>query len=79
MFEHANTRKHVFEHSCSSVRMFLSILAHLAHLAQSFFFFFKRDRETCTHSRTYAQLSMRGPYSDLGKITIVGKTRLSLG
>ena len=35
--EHANTRKHVSEHSCSSVRVFFSILAHLAHLAQSFF------------------------------------------
>ena len=29
-FKHANTRKHVSEHSCSSVRVFLSILAHLA-------------------------------------------------
>ena len=37
LFGHANTRKHVYEHSCSSVRVFLSILAHLAHLAQSFF------------------------------------------
>jgi len=37
LFEHANTRKHVYEHSCSSVRVFLSILAHLAHLAQFFF------------------------------------------
>ena len=37
LFEHANTRKHVYEHSCSTVRVFLSILAHLAHFAQSFF------------------------------------------
>ena len=40
MFEHANTRKHVYEHSCSSGRVLSSILAHLAHsayLAQSFF------------------------------------------
>ena len=37
LFEHPNTRKHAYEHSCSSVRVFLSILAHLAHLAQSFF------------------------------------------
>ena len=37
MFEHAYTRKHAYEHSCSSVMVFLSILAHLAHLAQSFF------------------------------------------
>ena len=37
LFGHANTRKHVYEHSCLSVRVFLSILAHLAHLAQSFF------------------------------------------
>ena len=34
--EHANTRKHVNEYSCSSVRVFLSILAHLAYLAQYF-------------------------------------------
>ena len=33
LFEHANTRKHVYEHSCSSVRVFWRILAHLAHLA----------------------------------------------
>ena len=38
LFEHANTRKHVYEHNCSSVRVFLSIFAHLAHLAQSVFF-----------------------------------------
>ena len=36
MSKHANTRKHISEHSCSSVRVLLSILAHLAHLAQSF-------------------------------------------
>ena len=41
LFEHANTRKHVYEHSCSSLRVFLSILAHFAHLAQSFFFWFQ--------------------------------------
>ena len=40
LFEHANTRKHVHEHSGSSVRVFLSILAHLA---QSFFTDFKRN------------------------------------
>ena len=33
LFEHANTRKHVYEHSCSSVKVFFCILAHLAHLA----------------------------------------------
>ena len=37
LFEHANTRKYVYEHNCLSVRVFLSILAHLAHLAQSVF------------------------------------------
>ena len=37
MFEHANTRKHISEQSCSSVGVFLSILAHLAHLASAFF------------------------------------------
>ena len=30
LFEHANTRKYVYEHSCSYVRVFLSILANLA-------------------------------------------------
>ena len=37
LFEHANTRKHAYEHSCSSVRVILSISAHSAHLAQFFF------------------------------------------
>ena len=40
LFEHANTIKHVYEHSCLSVRVFFSILAQLAHLAQSFFLIF---------------------------------------
>ena len=30
LFEHTNTRKHVYKHNCSSVRVFLSNLAHLA-------------------------------------------------
>ena len=30
LFEHADTSKHVFEQHCSSMRVFLSILAHLA-------------------------------------------------
>ena len=34
------TFEHVSEHNCFSVRVFLSILAHLAHLAQSFFLIF---------------------------------------
>ena len=38
LFEFADTRKHVYEHSCSSVRAFWRILAHLAHLAQFLFF-----------------------------------------
>ena len=29
LFEHAVTRKHVFEHICSSMRVFLSILAYV--------------------------------------------------
>ena len=37
MFKQADTKKHVSEHNCSSVRVFLSILAHLTHFAQSFF------------------------------------------
>ena len=43
-FEYANTRKHVYEHRCSSVGAFLSILAHLAHLAQSFLSDFKCNK-----------------------------------
>ena len=37
LFEYIDTRKHVNEHSCLSVRVFLCSLAHSAHLAQSFF------------------------------------------
>ena len=37
LFEHTNTRKHIYEHNCSSVRVFWSILAHLAPLAQFVF------------------------------------------
>ena len=33
LFGYANTRKHVYEYSCSSVKVFFSILAQLAHLA----------------------------------------------
>ena len=35
--EHANIRKHVSEHSWLSGWVIFSILAHLAHLAQSYF------------------------------------------
>ena len=41
LLEHANSKKHVYEHSCASVGAFLSILAHLAHLAQSILSDFK--------------------------------------
>ena len=34
--EHANTKKHVSKHSWLSGRVILSILAHIAHLAQSY-------------------------------------------
>ena len=37
MSEHANTGKHVSEHSYSFVWVILSILAQLAHLAHSYF------------------------------------------
>ena len=40
MFNKADTKKHISERSCSSVRAFLSILAHLAHLAVIFFLIF---------------------------------------
>ena len=36
-FKHANTRKHVCEQSWLSGWIFFNILAHLAHLAQSYF------------------------------------------
>ena len=36
-FKHANTRKHVSKHSWLSSWVILNILAHLAHLAQSYF------------------------------------------
>ena len=36
-WEHVNTRKHVSEHNWLSGWVVLSILAHLAHLAQSYF------------------------------------------
>ena len=55
MFKQANTRKHVSEHSCSSVRVFLSILAHLAHLAQSFFLIsngINKKMFWCEHANT---------------------------
>ena len=34
---YANKKTHVCEHSCSSVRVLMSILAHLGNLAQSYF------------------------------------------
>jgi len=47
LFEHANTRKHIQEQSCSSVRVFT--LTQLAHLAQSFFSDSRWDKcfDTC--------------------------------
>ena len=44
LFGHTDTRKHVYEHCCSSVMVFLSILAHLAYLAQYFFFGLKCEK-----------------------------------
>ena len=37
-FKHANTRKHINEHSWLFGSVMLNILAHLTHLAQSYFF-----------------------------------------
>ena len=34
MFDHANAKQHEHEHSCLSVRVHLSIFAHLAHFAK---------------------------------------------
>ena len=42
MFKQANKKKHISEQSCSSIRAFFSILAHLAHLACSFSVILKR-------------------------------------
>ena len=39
-------KEHVYEHSCSFVSAFLSILAHLDHLAQSILSDFKYDKWT---------------------------------
>ena len=39
MSEHANTRKDLYVHSCSSVWVIFSILAHYAFIAQYIFFF----------------------------------------
>ena len=58
--KHANTRKHVSEQSCSSLRAFLSILAHLAHLACSFSLIFNRMNELMfwfKHANTKKHLS----------------------
>ena len=44
LFGRANTRKYAYENSCISLRVFLQILAHLVHLAQSFFSDFKCDK-----------------------------------
>ena len=44
MFEHANTRDQASEQSSSSVRVFLSNLAHRAHLAV-FFSDFELDKQ----------------------------------
>ena len=43
LFELATTRRYDYEHNCSSLMAFLSILSHLAHLAQ-FFSDLKWDR-----------------------------------
>ena len=45
MLKQADTKKHVSEHKCFSVWVFLSILAHLAHLAQFFFSDFLWDKQ----------------------------------
>ena len=42
-------RKHVSEQSCSSVRVFLSILAHLAHLAFMFCLFLNEKEKMKDH------------------------------
>ena len=46
-WEHVNTRKHVSEHSWLSGWVILSILAHLAHLAQSYISRINSATNTC--------------------------------
>ena len=60
LFEQANTRKHIFKHSCSSVRVISSILAHLA---QSFFFWFQikkisKNIDKCFNKQIQESISM---------------------
>ena len=58
----ANTRKHIDEHSCSPVRVNLSILTHLAHLAQSFFLFHMQKMnkyiDTCLSKQIQESMSL---------------------
>ena len=44
LFEHANTRKHVYEHGFLSLRVSFNILAHLA---QYFFLFYIGQMNRC--------------------------------
>ena len=53
-FGHANTRFHIHEHGCSSLRVFLSILAHLAHLTWSFSSDFKCDKYYLEHKSSFS-------------------------
>ena len=57
MFKQANTRKHVSEQSCSSVRVFLSILAHSAYLAQFFLFHWDKKDILIEHANTIKHFS----------------------
>ena len=57
---HANTRKHVSEHSCSSVRVFLSVLAHLAQ----FFFLILNGINKCLDISMQIQKNMSVSIAD---------------
>ena len=58
LFEHANTRKQVCEHSCLLVKVFLKILTHLA---QPFSWILNAVNEcfdTCLSKQIYKNMSM---------------------
>ena len=61
-WEHVNTKKHVSEHNWLSGWVILSILAHLVHLAQSYFSLIFSAINTCNCSRF--DLTNKKIYSD---------------
>ena len=72
MFKQAAIRKHLSEQSYSSVRVFLSILAQLAHLAQFFvWFFIGWINELIEHANTKQHFSKHSWISRLVILSIL--------